>query len=57
MKQIKLSHGNGGQENNELITKVFYKAFKNGILEQYLYADVDNYDKAIKILIQENSNE
>ena len=24
--------GNGGEENNELITKVFYKAFKNDIL-------------------------
>ncbi len=34
MKQIKLSHGNGGQENNELISKVFYKAFKNEILEK-----------------------
>lgn len=29
---IKLAHGNGGQENNELISKVFYKAFKNEIL-------------------------
>jgi len=34
MKQIKLAHGNGGQENNELISKVFYKAFKNEILER-----------------------
>lgn len=34
MKQIKLAHGNGGQENNELISKVFYKAFKNEILEK-----------------------
>ncbi len=33
MKQIKLAHGNGGEENNELISKVFYKAFKNEILE------------------------
>jgi len=30
---IKLSHGNGGLENNELISKIFYKAFKNEILE------------------------
>ncbi len=33
-KQIKLAHGNGGSENNELITKVFYEAFKNDILEK-----------------------
>ncbi|MCK5110565.1 MAG: hydrogenase expression/formation protein HypE [Arcobacteraceae bacterium] len=33
-KQIKLAHGNGGAENNELISKVFYKAFKNEILEK-----------------------
>jgi hydrogenase expression/formation protein HypE len=32
--KIKLAHGNGGQENNELISKVFYKAFKNEILEK-----------------------
>jgi hydrogenase expression/formation protein HypE len=29
-----LANGNGGQENNELISKVFYKAFKNEILEK-----------------------
>lgn len=34
MKQIKLAHGNGGQENNELIKDVFYKAFENDILEK-----------------------
>ncbi|MCW8894350.1 MAG: hydrogenase expression/formation protein HypE [Sulfurimonas sp.] len=34
MKQIKLAHGNGGEENNELISKIFYKAFKNEILEK-----------------------
>ncbi|MDD5400988.1 MAG: hydrogenase expression/formation protein HypE [Sulfurimonas sp.] len=33
-KTIKLSHGNGGQENNELISDVFYKAFKNDILDK-----------------------
>ncbi|MDC7243322.1 MAG: hydrogenase expression/formation protein HypE, partial [Sphaerochaetaceae bacterium] len=32
MTQIKLAHGNGGSENNELISKVFYKAFENDIL-------------------------
>lgn len=34
MKQIKLAHGNGGEENNELISEVFYKVFKNEILEK-----------------------
>ncbi len=34
MKQITLAHGNGGAENNELITKVFYKAFKNDVLDK-----------------------
>ncbi len=34
MKTITLAHGNGGQENNELITQVFYKAFKNDILSK-----------------------
>jgi len=34
MKQIKLAHGNGGEENNELISEVFYKVFKNDILEK-----------------------
>jgi hydrogenase expression/formation protein HypE len=33
-KNITLAHGNGGQENNELITKIFYKYFKNEILEK-----------------------
>ena len=33
-ENIKLSHGNGGEENNELISEVFYKAFKNDILEK-----------------------
>ncbi len=32
MMQIKLAHGNGGSENNELISQVFYKAFQNDIL-------------------------
>lgn len=34
MKTITLAHGNGGAENNELISKVFYNAFKNEILEK-----------------------
>ncbi len=33
-KQVTLAQGNGGEENNELITKVFYAAFKNDILEK-----------------------
>ena len=33
-KNITLAQGNGGQENNELISKVFYKAFKNEILQK-----------------------
>ncbi len=33
-KNITLSMGNGGQENNELIKDIFYKAFKNDILEK-----------------------
>ncbi len=34
MKNISLACGNGGVENNELISNVFYKAFKNDILER-----------------------
>ncbi len=34
MKQIKLAHGSGGEETNQLIEEVFYKAFKNEILEK-----------------------
>jgi hydrogenase expression/formation protein HypE len=33
-KNITIAHGNGGEENNELITKIFYKHFKNDILEK-----------------------
>ncbi|OCL83098.1 hydrogenase expression/formation protein HypE [Arcobacter porcinus] len=33
-KRVSLAHGNGGLENNELIKEVFYKAFKNDILEK-----------------------
>ncbi len=33
-KNITLAHGNGGEENNELITKIFYKHFKNDILSK-----------------------
>jgi len=33
-KVITLAQGNGGEENNELITRVFYSAFKNDILEK-----------------------
>jgi len=33
-KQITLAMGNGGEENNELISKIFYKAFKNETLQK-----------------------
>jgi len=33
-KTITLAHGNGGEENNELISNIFYKHFKNDILEK-----------------------
>jgi len=33
-KSITLAHGNGGEENNELITNIFYKYFKNDILDR-----------------------
>jgi hydrogenase expression/formation protein HypE len=33
-KEVTLSMGNGGEENNELISKIFYKYFKNDILEK-----------------------
>ncbi|MDX9756814.1 MAG: hydrogenase expression/formation protein HypE [Sulfurimonas sp.] len=33
-KTISLAHGNGGAENNELIRDIFYKAFKNDILDK-----------------------
>ncbi|MDQ7042476.1 MAG: hydrogenase expression/formation protein HypE [Sulfurimonas sp.] len=33
-KTITLAHGNGGEENNELIKKIFYKNFKNDILDK-----------------------
>ncbi len=31
-KTVTLAHGNGGQENNELISQIFYKHFENEIL-------------------------
>jgi len=31
-KTVTLAHGNGGEENNELIKKIFYKHFENDIL-------------------------
>ena len=33
-KTITIAHGNGGEENNELITGIFYKHFKNDILSK-----------------------
>ncbi len=34
IEKIKLAHGNGGEENNQLISEVFYKAFQNEILQK-----------------------
>ncbi len=34
MKTITLAHGNGGEENNELIEKVFFKHLKNDYLKK-----------------------
>ena len=42
--KIKLAHGNGGVENNELITNVFYKAFQNEILEKSEDAAIINVE-------------
>ncbi|MEA1953852.1 MAG: hydrogenase expression/formation protein HypE [Campylobacterota bacterium] len=33
-KTVTLAHGNGGEESSELVSKVFYKAFKNEILQK-----------------------
>lgn len=33
-KTITIAHGNGGEENNELISKIFYKHFENEILSK-----------------------
>lgn len=33
-EQVTLAMGNGGEENNKLISKIFYKFFKNDILEK-----------------------
>jgi len=46
-KTVTLAMGNGGEENNQLIRKVFYKAFKNDILEK-------SEDAAILELNQKN---
>jgi len=46
-KQVTLSMGNGGEENNELIKKVFYKAFKNDILSKSEDAAVLNINENI----------
>ncbi len=44
VKTVPLSAGNGGEENSELISRVFYKAFKNDILlksEDAALLDID----------------
>jgi len=48
-KQITLSMGNGGEENNELIREVFYKAFKNDILNKSEDSAVVEVDKKVAI--------
>lgn len=48
-KTITLANGNGGEENNELITKVFYKAFKNEILSKSEDAAVLNISGDIAV--------
>ncbi len=45
VEQIKLAHGNGGEENNKLISEVFYKVFKNEILEKSEDAAILNVEK------------
>lgn len=34
MDKVTLAHGNGGIENNQLISQIFYKSFQNEILEK-----------------------
>ena len=41
-KTITLAHGNGGAENNELISKVFYNAFKNDFQVFMFYKRISN---------------
>jgi len=33
-KTITIAHGNGGAENHELISKIFYRHFQNEILQK-----------------------
>jgi len=52
MPQIKLAHGNGGIENNELIHDIFYKAFGNEILaksEDAAIVEIRSKSKELKI--------
>ena len=48
-KNITLSMGNGGEENNELISKIFYKAFKNEILQKSEDAAVLGLNEELKV--------
>ena len=48
-KNITLSMGNGGEENNELISKIFYKAFKNEILQKSEDAAVLELNEELKV--------
>jgi hydrogenase expression/formation protein HypE len=44
--------GNGGEENNELITNIFYKYFKNDILSRSEDAAVLKVKQNIKEYLQ-----
>jgi len=54
-KTITLAQGNGGEENNELITKVFYHAFKNDILEKSEDAAVLQFTQNTKVAMSTDS--
>jgi len=44
-KNIKLAHGNGGAENQQLIREVFFKAFENPLLKDEDAAPLDGFTK------------
>ncbi len=49
VKNVTLSMGNGGEENSELIKRVFHKYFKNDILNNNEDAGVVEIDKKVAI--------
>jgi len=57
-KTITIAHGNGGQENNELITKIFYKHFENDILarsEDAAVVEVRGKSEEVKVAMTTDS--